>query len=124
MSRRGEKMTTIEELNYLKSLIEIRYRPSMVKNMIWIKSLSILSIISMLSSMILLVMSVNQSLDLVVISIGWFTMSLVIFFWVKRIRNRASKIVSLLDNISGLDDPSELDSMNPNDYGLEWKVEK
>lgn len=117
-------MTTIEELNYLKSMIEIRHKPSMIRLMIRSELLFGLSAISMLSSMILFVMSVNQSLGLMVISVGWFITSLIIFFWVRRIKNGASKIMSLIDKISGLDDPSELDLIDPNDYGLDWKVEK
>lgn len=117
-------MTTIEELNYLKSMIEIRYGPAVVRMMMCSELLFGLSIISMLLSMVLFVIIVNQSLGLMVISVGWFITSLIIFFWIRRIKDKASKIMSLIVKISGLEDPSELDLIDPNDYGLDWKVEK
>ena len=117
--KRGENVTTTEELNYLKAMIEVSYRPRIIKVMVMCGGLSDLSVVSLLISMVLVVITMNSSQAYMMVSTGWFVGSLVIFVWSRIKKDEVSRLLSLLNRIEGLDDPSELVSIDPVDYGFE-----
>lgn len=123
-SQSGENATTIEELNYLKSMIEVSYRPRMIRIIIWCEVLFILCFISIATSAFLFAVTmVSPQLHLMVPTVC-FAGSLIIFIWMRKNKDKASRILSLIERIEGLDDPTELDSIDLDDYGLEWVVDK
>lgn len=115
-------MTTTEELNYLKGMIETTYRPKVVRIIIWGELLFILSVISIVISVFLFVIFLISP-QLLMVPIVCLVGSLIIFIWIRKIKHKALGILSLIDRIEGLNDPSELDLIDLDDYGLEWVVE-
>jgi len=116
-------MTTTEELNHLKVMIETSYRPKMIKIMIWCELLFILSVISIVISAFLLVISVISPQLHLMVPVVCLVGSLIIFIWIRKNKHKALGILSLIDRIEGLDDPIDLDSIDLDDYGLGWVVD-
>ena len=120
----GENATTFEELNYLKSMIEISYRPRIIRIMIWCEVLFLLYFISMVTSAFLFVVTViSPQLHLMVPAVC-FIGSLIIFIWMRKNKDNASRILSLIERIEELDNPTELDLIDLNDDGLEWVIDR
>lgn len=119
-------MTTTEELNHLKGMIETSYRPNMNRIMIWCELLYLLCFISIAISVFLFVIFLFviflSSPQLLMVPIVCIVGSLILFIWIRKTKDKASKIMSLIDKIEGVDDPVELDSIDLDDYGLGWVV--
>ncbi len=114
-------MTTTEELNYLKGMIETSYRPKMNRIMIWCELLFRLCFISIVISVFSFVIFLSSP-QLLMVIIVCLVGSLIIFIWIRKIKHKALGILSLIDKIEGLDDPVDLDSIDLDDYGLGWVV--
>lgn len=123
-SQSGENATTIEELNYLKSMMEVSYRPRIIRIMIWCEVLFLLCFISIATSVFLFVVTVISPQLHLMVPTMCFAGSLIIFIWMRKNKDKASRILSLIERIEGLDDPAELDLIDLDDYGLGWVVDK
>ena len=114
------KRMTMDELHYLQTMVEISYRPRLMRSKVLNDVLSNLSLVAIFASQILLLtFYVRFEIYMLIVYLVVFIGSTYTFITTKRLKKRTLDFLEMLQNIENAKDLNDLDKIDLGKYGLE-----
>ena len=113
------KKMSMTDLDYLKAMVEIRYRPKIMREKDVNDFTANLSLLAIFASQILvLTFYIRFEVFMLVIYLVTFLGSIHTYISSKRLEKKISDYIEVIQNIENAKDPDDLDKIDISKYGL------